>query len=434
MDSFDQALRDATAKGVLPGTCVIAADKQGNILHSASSGSYINSPIWQTRLASEGLSAQAKPPAEVEHDSKPFGPDTVCWIASMTKLLTTVCVMKCVEQDLLKLDDDVTTTFLPEFEDVQVLERMEDDGKSGETPVLRPSKGKITLRNLLIHSSGITYEFMHAKLLSWRLWNNADLRRQGIKKTHEDRTEVSHAYRVPLVFDPETSWTYGYGIDWAGLVLERATSQTLESFMRQHIFTPLSMDDTTFEPLKLPHLASRIAGMTVRSDDGKLIPQHETTTTSPLGGVRHAGGSGLASTANDYIKVLISLLVSDGRLLKPETVEYMFQPHLKDPKHLRKMHANPEAFGLAGNIPPGLKVDFGLGGIMNLEKMPTGRSPGGLQWGGYPNLFWWMNPKDGICGCYFSQLVPPGDPESFEMYRKFETEVNRTFKREMVRL
>lgn len=275
---------------------------------------------------------------------------------------------------------------------------------------------------------------MHAKLLSWRQWNNQDLRSRGIKKSHQDRTEVSHAYHVPLVFDPETSWTYGYGIDWAGLAVERASSLTLEDFMKKYIFTPLSMNDTTFEPLNYPHLTSRIAGMTVRDDEDKLVPQHQTSTTSPIGGVRHAGGGGLASTANDYIKVLISLLANDSKLLQPKTVNYMFQPHLADPRHLQKMHANPEAFGLAGNIPPGLKVDFGLGGILNLEKMPTGRSPGGMQWGGYPNLFWWMNPKDGICGCYFSQLVPPGDVESFEMYKRFETAVNSTFKKEVGRL
>lgn len=270
--------------------------------------------------------------------------------------------------------------------------------------------------------------------MSWRIWQNQDLRRQSIKKSHEDRTEVSKAYRVPLVFDPDTSWTYGYGIDWAGLAVERTTSTTLEAFMKEHIFAPLSMNDTTFEPLNRSHLTSRIAGMTVRDDDGKLVPQHQTSTSSPIVGVRHAGGGGLVSTANDYIKVLISLLADDSKLLKPTTVKYMFQPHLKNPRHLQKMHANPEAYGLAGNIPPGLKVDFGLGGILNVEKMPTGRSPGAMQWGGYPNLFWWINPKDGITGCYFSQLVPPGDLESFEMYKKFETAVNSTFKKEVGRL
>lgn len=236
------------------------------------------------------------------------------------------------------------------------------------------------------------------------------------------------------MFDPETRWSYSYGIDWAGCAVERASGMTLEDFMRKHIFLPLDMLDTTFEPLKYPHLSARIAGMSVRDEDEKLVPQEETSTTSPIGGVRHAGGGGLASTASDYIKVLISLLKNDEKLLKRETVKYMFQPHLKDPQHLRKIHANPAAYGLAGNIPPGLKVDFGLGGILNQEQLPSGRSAGGMQWGGYPNLFWWINPKDGICGCYFSQLVPTGDVQSFEMYKTFETSVNSTFKRDQGKL
>lgn len=89
---------------------------------------------------------QTKPLSEEPQVTKPFGKDTVCWIASMTKLLTTVCAMKCVEQGLLKLDDDVSEKFLPEFKDIQVLVKMEDDGKGGERPIWRPSKGKVTLR------------------------------------------------------------------------------------------------------------------------------------------------------------------------------------------------------------------------------------------------------------------------------------------------
>ncbi|KXT09303.1 hypothetical protein AC579_2854 [Pseudocercospora musae] len=428
MDEFDRKLHQATKDGTLPGTCILAADKNGKILHSVSSGTYINHSIWQTRLPSEGTSGQAKPLSEEPQAAKPFGPDTVCWIASMTKLLTTICVMKCVEDKLLNLDDDVTTTFLPEFQDIQVLERMEEDSNGEEKPILRPAKGKITLRSLLTHSSGISYEFMHARLLSWRQWNNKDLRSRGIKKSHKDRTEVSHAYRVPLVFDPETSWTYGYGIDWAGLCVERATNSTLEDFMRKHIFLPLNMNDTTFEPAKFPHLAKRMAGMTVRDENNKLVPQ--TSSTSPIDRIRHAGGGGLASTPQDYIKVLISLLRNDSILLNhPSTVaNQMFTPQLKDPSHLRKMHANPEAFGLAGNIPAGTKVDFGLGGILNLEEMRnTKRKGGGMQWGGYPNLFWWINREEGICGCYFTQLVPPGDEEAFGMYIEFEKALNRRF-------
>jgi CubicO group peptidase (beta-lactamase class C family) len=274
---------------------------------------------------------------------------------------------------------------------------------------------------------------MHSKLMAWRQWSNKN--RTG-PRTNEERTEVSHAYRVPLVFDPQTKWTYGYGIDWSGCIVERLTGLTLEQYMQKNIWTPLGMKDTTFHPMDRPELMERLCGMTERDAEGRIGPQDQTAGSGVIGGVRDAGGGGCASTANDYIKLLISLLSNDEKLLKKSTVEYMFQPHLTDPsrKHLEKMHANPAAFGLAGNIPPGTKVDFGLGGILNMESLPWGRSTGSMQWGGYPNLFWWINRKDGICGCYFSQLVPPGDPESFAMYKKFEAAVNESFKKDTQKL
>lgn len=280
----------------------------------------------------------------------------------------------------------------------------------------------------------MAYEFSHAKLMSWRTWQSEDLLRRGVKRTPEDRTEVSRAYRTPLVFDPETSWAYSYGIDWAGCAVERASGLSLEAFMRAHIFDPLGMTDTTFEPMEFPHLLSRIANMNERDDEERVLPQVQSDTFGPIGRVRRSGGGGLAGTARDYIKVLISLLRDDGVLLRPASVASMFTPQLKDPSMLRKIQAHPMAFALAGNIPAGAPVNFGLGGLINEEAMPTGRSAGGLQWSGYPNLFWWINPRDGICGCYFSQLVPTGDVESYEMYKKFETAVNAAFKKDGARL
>ncbi|KAF2097234.1 beta-lactamase/transpeptidase-like protein [Rhizodiscina lignyota] len=368
---------------------------------------------------------------EQREEQRPFTTDSVCWIASMTKLMTTVSAVQCVERGLIGLDDDVSERILPEFRDINVLEDMVDDGKGGQMPRLRKARGKITLRNLLTHCSGLSYEFMHARLMAWRQWDNQN---RKATKTTEDRTEVSQAYRVPLVFDPETKWSYGYGIDWAGVIVERLTGFSLEQYMQKNIWTPLGMNDTTFRLMDRPDLKARICSMMTRDSEGRLVAEEDSTTPSPIRNVRDAGGGGCASTANDYIKLLISLLKNDEKLLKKSTVEYMFQPHLKDPSHLRKMHANPAAFGLAGNIPPGTKVDFGLGGILNMESLPWGRSAGSMQWGGYPNLFWWINPKDGICGCYFSQLIPPGDPESFEMYKKFETAVNESFKKETQKL
>lgn len=286
----------------------------------------------------------------------------------------------------------------------------------------------------MTHSSGVTYEFAHPKLMAWRQWNSRELRSKGLRRTHEDRTEVSRAYRVPLIFDPERGWAYGYGIDHAGLMVERATGKHLEDYMREHIWELLGMRDTTFRPMKHPHLRDRMAGMTERDGDGALKPQADTAAAGPVGGVRDSAGGGLASTANDYIKVLVSLLRNDGKLLKPETRDLMFRPHLKDAKYLRAIHASPAAYALAGNVEVGTRIDFGLGGLLNQEPLRSGRGAGALQWSGLPNLFWWINPRDGICGCYFSQLMPTGDPQSVEMYEKFETAVNSVFKKDSGRL
>jgi len=150
--------------------------------------------------------------------------------------------------------------------------------------------------------------------------------------------------------------------------------------------------------------------------------------------VRYAGGGGACSTANDYIKLLAAVLKSamareafDNQLIKPETARQMFSPQLGtgSQKQLVEMCSHPLGFGLAGNLVECTKeLQFGLGGILNLEDVSsTGRREGAMQWGGLPNLFWWVSPKDGICGCYFGQLMPEGDRRSFKMYELFEKAV-----------
>lgn len=95
------------------------------------------------------MSAQAKPTADEPQVQKPFDHDTVCWIASMTKLLGTVCALQCVEKGLLSLDDDATEV-LPEFKDVQVVAKVIEAEDGEDTPVFRPAKGKITLRYFVL--------------------------------------------------------------------------------------------------------------------------------------------------------------------------------------------------------------------------------------------------------------------------------------------
>ncbi|KAF2423767.1 beta-lactamase/transpeptidase-like protein [Tothia fuscella] len=379
------------------------------------------------RLLASGTYIPADPKAS--STPQPFTPDTVCRIASCTKLFTSVAALQCVERDLLTLDADISTT-LPEFSNPQILVSISEENG----PIFKSATRKVTLRNLLTHSSGLAYEFTHPKMFVWRKWWNKQSEENRAKSRSDD---VAVAYKVPLMFEPDGGWAYGYGIDWVGVAVARVSGMSLEEYMKKNIWAPLEMDSTTFSvPEYRPDLIPRSARMTQRDqENGRLIRKKGGELDRELGRVltpvKHSGGGGCSSTANDYIKFLSSILQNDGKLLRPETANLMFSPNLAESKHLMRVHKNPLSYGLAGNIPVGTKIDFGLGGMLNLEEIgTTGRGQGSMQWGGLPNLFWWINRKDGICGCYFGQLLPAGDVKSFEMYERYEKAVNGSFVKE----
>jgi CubicO group peptidase (beta-lactamase class C family) len=279
------------------------------------------------------------------------------------------------------------------------------------------------ISNLLTHSSGLSYEFIHPKIKAWSKWINAQYRSGAIPKP---ASEITRIFLRPLLYEPDQGWSYGYGTDWAGIAVSRVSDISLEEFMQHNIWGPLGMKSTTFYPRARPDLFRRTASLVERDEDGKLRPFRPSPTFTKLPGDIYSEGGGGAcyGTANDFIKLLTSLLRNDGKLLKPETVDMMFKPQLKNPIHLRRVRANPLSYSLAGNIPPQTPVDFGFGGILNGDDiLATGRSKGSMQWGGLPNLMWWIDPRHGVCGCYWSQLLPPGDPQSLRLHDEFEKAV-----------
>lgn len=405
----------------------------GRILTSISSGTYI------PRAATVDTFESSAAGGNVEPATKKFTADTICWIASCTKLMTSVSAMQLVERGLLNLDDDIAQTVLPELKGIQILTKMTDEG-----PILRPAKNKITLRNLLTHSSGLAYEFTHPKMFAWRQWSNQKAKKKKAKtqsaaadpaaafrapfKTRS--LDPAVAYLIPLLFEPGEGWTYGYSIDWVGVAVSRVSGLSLGEYMQKNIWTPLGMTSTTFHLEDRPDLLPRLASMTSRNDEGRLQRGDSGALIDPFRlGVKESGGGGVFSTANDYIKFLIAVLQNNGKLFKSQdTIPYMMSSHLKNPAYLAAIHANPMSYGLTGNLPQDTKLDYALGGVTNLTRVSTtGRAEGSMQWSGLPNLFWWINPKDGVCGCYFGQILPPGDVPSFLMYEEFEKAVNASF-------
>ena len=256
--------------------------------------------------------------------------------------------------------------------------------------------------------------------MAWSKWINTQYRCGAIP---QPTSKVTHRFLRPLLHEPDQGWAYGYGTDWAGIAVSRVSGISLEEFMQRNIWGPLGMNSTTFYPRAKPDLLRRTASLVERDRNGKLRALHPNHRFAKLPDDMYpeGGGGSCYGTANDFIKLLTSLLRNDGKLLKPATVDMMFSPQLKDPIHLRRARVNPPLYILAGNIPPQTPVDYGFGGILNGEDIPTtGRSKGSMQWGGLPNLSWWINRRDGVCGCYWSQLLPQGDPQSIRLHDGFE--------------
>lgn len=351
-----------------------------------------------------------------------FDADTVCWIASCTKVMCSVAALQCVERGLLSLDEPAEN-ICPELKNPQILLKIDENG-----PKFKPVTKKMTLRQMLTHSSGLSYEFTHPKMFAWRKWF---LHQSAANKALTVSTDPARAYQAPMLFEPGEGWAYSTGIDWAGIMVSRASGMSLEEFMKRNIWDPLGMTSTTFYPERYPDIVKRLASMAVRSETDGTLSRGVDNPLRAYMNVREGGGGGCFSTANDYLKFLAALCAPTCPILKPETRELMFTGQLSPQSKaaLMEIHASPEAFGLAGNVPIGTQLDYGLGGILNVEKVAgTGRAAGTMQWGGLPNLMWWVNRGDGVCGCYFSQLLPSGDKRSFELYEMYERAVMREFR------
>jgi CubicO group peptidase (beta-lactamase class C family) len=141
------------------------------------------------------------------------------WLASCSKLVTTIAALQCVERGLFTLDDPADVDrLLPEWKDSEVLTGFNEDGQ----PVLQPAKEKITLKQLLTHTSGVAYDVMHPLLMQWRQSQGQEL--LAIK------TPITVGFKHPLVFEPGTGWMYGAGLGLAGLMVARANTTTFSTY------------------------------------------------------------------------------------------------------------------------------------------------------------------------------------------------------------
>jgi methyl acetate hydrolase len=381
LSDVDEVLRAAAERGDVPGVVAMAARRDGVIYRGA----------FGRRALPDG-------PAMTE--------DTVFWIASMTKAITSTAAMQLVEQGKLALDRPIAD-ILPELADPQVLEGFDAAGK----PRLRPARRPITLRHLLTHTSGFVYD----------IWNpdvGRYMEQNGIPSIITCRNQ---ALALPLVFDPGEDWDYGIGIDWAGKAVERVSGQALGDYLAAHLFAPIGMADTGFR--LTPERRARLAAMHARGEDGRLAPIEFEIPQEPE---FQMGGGGLYGTAADYLafaRVFLNEGRADGHaVLRPETVRAMSANAIGD-LQVRALKTTNPATSRDAEFFPGMVKKWSLGFMISTEKVPGGRAAMSLAWAGLGNTYFWIDPTNGVAGVILMQLLPFADPKALALFDGFEKAV-----------
>ncbi len=379
--NVDALLHAAVHAGDVPGVTAVATDRNGTIYEGGFGSRTLGTATEMT-------------------------PDTVVWIASMTKALTSTAAMQLVEQGKLTLDT-LASDIVPELGQVVVLEGYDADGQ----PRTRAPKRAITLRHLLTHTAGFSYEF----------WNADILRYLEVKGVPPIISCQNAALQLPLLFDPGDRWEYGINIDWAGKIVEAISGKKLGLYLAENVLGPLDMTDTAFHIT--PAMRQRLAPVHQRGEDGSLSPTDFEVPQSPE---FEMGGGGLYGTAGDYLKFVRMILnqgkVGSGQILKAETVELMSRNAMGDSKVTMLHTAMPPVTNDAEFF-PGMPKSWGLSFMINDEQAPTGRSVGSLAWAGLANTYYWIDQARGLGGVYATQIFPFADIKSFPLFLEFEKAV-----------
>jgi methyl acetate hydrolase len=378
--TMDELLEQAVTEEVMPGVIVAVGDPDG-VLYEGAFG----------RLSVEG--------------EEPARPDTIIWLASMTKPIVSVAALQLIEQGGLELEQLVADV-LPAFGELQVLE-----GFDGDAPRLRPPARQATIRHLLTHTSGLGYWFA-----------NADVLRHHELTGIPDPTAGKRAVlQMPLIADPGTRWEYGTNMDWLGQVIETVSGQDLAGYCREHIFGPLGMADATFSPTD--EQAARMMLAHARTPDGGLVPAPLEAPEEPD---FWAGGHGVFATAPDYLRFLRTLLrggeLDGARVLRAETVDLAFTDHLHGtplPDLIRS--AVSELSNDISALP--FAQGFGLGIHLFLEDIPGMRRAGSGDWAGICNCYFWIDRTAGVAATLLTQVLPFYDARILEAASGFEQAV-----------
>ena len=321
-------------------------------------------------------------------NKKPMQEDTIFRIYSMSKAITSIAIMQLLEKSKFRLDDPVYW-YIPSWKSLRVYE-------SGIYPNFLTSKPKrhMTIRDLLSHMSGLTYDFMY------RTNVDAAYRKTKVQQSETLQEFVDTLSTIPLEFSPGDKWNYSVSTDVLGHLVEVFSGMNLEDYFMENIFKPLEMSDTSFSCPE--DKIDRLASLYEHNPKG-----HPRLLEIPFLNTKMAsGGGGLFSTMSDYHNFCHMLLhqgeFKGKRLIGRKTLELMTANHLPNNQDLTEMSES------AFSETPYAGVGFGLGFSVMLDpaKSQSLSDIGEFGWGGAASTVFFINPKEDMFVIFLTQLLP----------------------------
>ena len=328
--------------------------------------------------------------------------DSLYRIASMTKAITSVCVVQLIERGKLSLDSRLKD-FFPHISKIKVL----DGFDINNTAIYSKTKEDITVKHLLTHTSGFAYEIWNENILK--------LNNQGILSSAFSGD--NKFLQSPLVNNPGAGWEYGIGIDWLGALVEKITDMTLQDFMIKNIFIPLEMKDTSYD-LDFSK-QERLVSVHCRNGNRFSKLPFETPEDTNF----YSGGGNLISSLNDYANFLGMLLnygnFKGKQILRKESLELIRKKYVKN-ELIHKMKSFVPFLSNDFDFFQGKKGSWGLGFLINDEQSEYGKPRNSLGSYGLFNSFCWIDYHNNITAILIMQLLPFFDEKAILTLNNFE--------------
>ncbi|MEE4659630.1 MAG: serine hydrolase domain-containing protein [Halieaceae bacterium] len=327
----------------------------------------------------------------------PMTEDTIFRIYSMSKPITSVALMMLYERGLFHLRDPVHR-FIPEWRELRVF-------KSGTWPLYEtvPCQQPMCVRDLLTHMSGLTYGFIRSTTVDY---GYRKMKVQVPRPGYTLKDMIAELAQLPLEFQPGTAWNYSVATDVVGYLVEVLSGKPLDVFLREEIFEPLGMVDTSFsiDAGKV----DRFASCYMRNLDKSILLQDDAHNSEYQARSFFSGGGGLLSTLHDYYR-FCQMLRNGGeldgvRLLGPRTLALMTANHLPNGDDLTRWARGSFSETSSEGI------GFGLGFARRIDPVANATlgSVGEYHWGGMASTLFWVDPVEDLIVIFMTQLMPSG--------------------------